>query len=439
MPSGGRRGCRRRQGYLPTPLSPRAARPHSGVRPPRSESRPKRTSSCSRSVLYFWLCKWSRRENILRAEPPRDTPDTEATLTPQPHTRQAGRLPAPAPRRTPLGAGGEGPGSLRLRHRRPARADGREDPAGPHRRRPGSQQVPEHDGQAGSTRSVLRLDETPPRGRARPRERSPAGHRLQGGHLPRSPVYERGTLLAGGESLPVELKWENGFLLQPEAISSERTRILWINYPHNPTGATATYEYLESMVEFCRRNGILLFSDECYNDIYSGEPPSSILEITTERTLAFCSLSKRSGMTGYRSAMMAGDPELIGALKKLRPSIGVATQSFVQDAATAAWDDDAHVEKRRRVFGEKRDLFTAFFERAGLQYLSTEASFYLWVAVPDWDDEAYALRLMEEGVIVAPGRAFGAGGEGYVRIALVPALEDCKLAIPRWARIEGLA
>ena len=256
---------------------------------------------------------------------------------------------------------------------------------------------------------------------------------------PGYPVYERGTLFSGGEALPVELKWENGFLLQPEAIDPERTRILWINYPHNPTGATATYEYLESVVEFCRRHGILLFSDECYNDIYSGEPPPSILEITTERALTFCSLSKRSGMTGYRSAMMAGDPELIGALRKLRPSIGVATQSFVQDAATAAWDDDAHVEKRRRVFGEKRALFTAFFEQAGLEYLPTEASFYLWVAIPDGDDEAYTLRLMEEGVIVAPGRAFGAGGEGYVRIALVPGLEDCRLAVQRWAGIEAWA
>ena len=254
---------------------------------------------------------------------------------------------------------------------------------------------------------------------------------------PGYPVYERGTLLSGGEALPVELKGENGFLLQPEAIDPERTRILWINYPHNPTGAAATYEYLESVVEFCHKHEILLFSDECYNDIYSGEPPPSILEITTQRTLAFCSLSKRSGMTGYRSAMMAGDEELIAALRKLRPSIGVATQSFVQDAASAAWGDEAHVEKRRRVFGEKRDLFTGFFEEAGLEYLPTDASFYLWVAIPDGDDEAYALRLMEEGIIVAPGRAFGAGGEGYIRIALVPGLEDCKLAIQRWAGLEA--
>ncbi|MDQ3863958.1 MAG: succinyldiaminopimelate transaminase [Actinomycetota bacterium] len=252
---------------------------------------------------------------------------------------------------------------------------------------------------------------------------------------PGYPVYERGALLAGGEILPVVLK--DDFLLQPEAIDPERTRILWINYPHNPTGATATYEYLKSVVEFCSRHGILLFSDECYNDIYSGEPPPSILEITAERTLAFCSLSKRSGMTGYRSAMMAGDRELIGALKKLRPTIGVATQSFVQDAASAAWGDDAHVEKRRRIFGEKRELFTEFFEKVGLEYLHTDASFYLWVAAPGGDDEAYALRLMEEGIIVAPGRVFGAGGEGYVRIALVPGLKECTLAIERWAALEA--
>ena len=249
---------------------------------------------------------------------------------------------------------------------------------------------------------------------------------------PGYPVYERGTLFAGGEALPVELEGENGFLLPPEAVDPGRTRILWINYPHNPTGATASYEYLERVAGFCCEHDVLLFSDECYNDVYSGEPPPSILEVTKERTLAFCSLSKRSGMTGYRSAMMAGDPELISALAKLRPSVGVATQSFVQDAATAAWSDDAHVEKRRRIFGEKRDLFTGFFEKAGLDYLRTDASFYLWVVVPDGDDEAYALRLMEEGIVVAPGSSFGPGGEGYVRVALVPDSEQCLRAIDRW-------
>jgi LL-diaminopimelate aminotransferase len=252
---------------------------------------------------------------------------------------------------------------------------------------------------------------------------------------PGYPVYERGTLFAGGDPMPVKLRAQDGFLLRVEELDPEKVRALWINHPHNPTGATASYEYLEKVAAFCREHDVLLFSDECYNDLYSGEPPPSILEVTRERTLAFCSLSKRSGMTGYRTAMMAGDAELIAALGKLRPSIGVATQSFVQDAAIAAWSDDEHVVERRRVFGEKREHFKDFFERVGLGYLPTDASFYLWVAVPEafaGDDEAYALRLLEEGIVVAPGRSFGAGGEGYIRVALVPGLQGCRRAIERW-------
>ena len=255
---------------------------------------------------------------------------------------------------------------------------------------------------------------------------------------PGYPVYERGTLFAGGEPVPLMLKVGDRFLLRVEELDPQNIRALWINYPHNPTGATAPYEYLEKVATFCRAHDILLFSDECYNDLYFSDPPPSILEITRERTLAFCSLSKRSGMTGYRSAMMAGDAELIAALKKLRPSIGVATQSFVQDAATAAWNDDVHVEKRRQIFAEKRELFKDFFERAGLRYMRTDASIYLWITVPEafgGDDEAYALRLLEEGIVVAPGRSFGPGGEGYVRVALVPRLEECRKAIESW---EGL-
>ena len=255
---------------------------------------------------------------------------------------------------------------------------------------------------------------------------------------PGYPVYERGTLFAGGEALPVELRERDGFLLPIREIDPEKTRAVWINYPHNPTGAIVSLSYLEELAGFCREHDILLFSDECYNDVYSGEAPPSILEVTKERTLAFVSLSKRSGMTGYRSAMMAGDPELVAALKKMRPSIGAASPGFVYEAATAAWGDDAHVEARNRVFSEKRDLFARFFERAGLRWTRTNASLYLWAEVPesyDGDDQAYALKLLEEGILVAPGSSFGPGGEGYFRVALVPRLEECEEAVERW---EGL-
>ncbi len=255
---------------------------------------------------------------------------------------------------------------------------------------------------------------------------------------PGYPVYERGALFAGGKALPVKLRKEGDFLLSTGALDPVETRALWINYPHNPTGATATRTYLEETTSFCREHDVLLFSDECYNDVYSGDPPPSVLEVTKERTLAFVSLSKRSGITGYRSAMIAGDPELITALKKLRPSIGVASPGFVQAAATAAWSDDVHVEKRNHIFTEKRALFESFFERAGLQYNPTNASLYLWVEVPEeygGDDEAYALKLLEEGILVAPGSSFGPGGEGYFRFALVPNLEECEEAIARWESV----
>jgi LL-diaminopimelate aminotransferase len=255
---------------------------------------------------------------------------------------------------------------------------------------------------------------------------------------PGYPVYERGTLFAGGEPLPVRLRKESGFLLTTGSLDPAKTRALWINYPHNPTAATATRSYLEEVASFCHEHDILLFSDECYNDVYSGDPPPSVLEVTKERTLAFVSLSKRSGITGYRSAMMAGDPELVTALKKLRPSIGVASPRFIQEAATAAWSDDAHVEERNRVFAEKRTLFLNFFEKVGFRWIPTNASLYLWVEVPEeygGDDEAYTLRLLEEGIIVAPGSSFGPGGEGYFRVALVPSLNECEDAVARW---EGL-
>ena len=234
------------------------------------------------------------------------------------------------------------------------------------------------------------------------------------------------------EPLPVELRSEDGFLLPVEEIDPEKTRASGSTTPTTRPAQPQPTTYLERVTEFCREHDILLFSDECYNDIYSGEPPPSVLEITKERALAFCSLSKRSGMTGYRSAMMAGDPELIAALKKMRPSIGAASPSFIQDAATVAWSDDTHVVERRRIFGEKRALFVDFFERTGLDFQPTDASFYLWVAVPGGDDEAYSMRLLEQGIVVAPGRSFGPGGEGYVRVALVPGLKECRRAIEIW-------
>jgi acetylornithine aminotransferase len=161
-----------------------------------------------------------------------------------------------------------------------------------------------------------------------------------------------------------------------------------------------------------------------------------MLEVQVENVVAIHSCSKRSGMTGYRSGFMAGDPELVAILRRLRSHPGVASPEFVGPAAATAWAEDAHAAERREIFRRKRDLFLRFFAAHGLQADASEATLYLWVRVPAGETSgSYARRLLEEGIVVAPGTAFGAG-EGYVRVALVPTLAECEDAVQAWARVK---
>jgi acetylornithine/N-succinyldiaminopimelate aminotransferase len=256
---------------------------------------------------------------------------------------------------------------------------------------------------------------------------------------PGYPTYQVGTRFAGLEPHPVPLTAASRFLVEPDALGAavlDRTLIFWINTPHNPTGAVAPRDYLERVGAAATRHGFLVASDECYADIYYGEPPLSMLQVQRENVLAIHSCSKRSGMTGYRSGFVAGDPDLVAILKRFRSHPGVASPDFVSAAATAAWSDDAHAAERRAVFQRKRDLFAAFFREHGLEVHGSEATLYLWVRVPAGLDAAgYALRLLEAGIVVAPGTAFGAG-EGYVRVALVPTLGECQAAIDCWRGVR---
>jgi succinyldiaminopimelate transaminase len=253
--------------------------------------------------------------------------------------------------------------------------------------------------------------------------------------VPGYPVYERGTLLAGGEIWPVELRPETQYRLEPWTLPEERvakTAILWINYPHNPTGATIDRAYLERLVVFCADHGILLCSDECYVDLYFDARPPSILEITRDGVLAFHSLSKRSGMTGYRSGFIAGDGELITLLRETRASFGVASTDMTQRAAIAAWNDDRHAEQRRQVFRRKRDLLLEFFKGAGISAWPCAATLYLWVRTPeDLSALDYAERLADLGILVSPAPQLGVD-QPYVRLALVPDLDRCRQAIEIW-------
>lgn len=248
---------------------------------------------------------------------------------------------------------------------------------------------------------------------------------------PGYPVYERGALLAGAVPQAVELGGD--FVLRPDQVVDElwdRASMVWTNYPHNPTGAVAGAAEIEAMYRRAREAGTLLCADECYVDLYEDEPPPSVLQFADPGlggVLVFLSLSKRSGMTGYRSAAIVGDAEALAALRTLRSSTGTASPEFVQTASVVAWNDDGHVAERREIFRAKRAVLRKAFEDIGHRAVASRAGIYLWVHVGD--DVAATERLLDRGVVVSPGRVFGAGGEGYLRLALVPTLGECEESV----------
>ena len=253
---------------------------------------------------------------------------------------------------------------------------------------------------------------------------------------PGYPVYERGALFAGAEPLALPLLERNGFLPDLEAIADatwQRLALLWVNYPNNPTGATCDQAFYERLADLARRHDFVLASDEAYSELWFDEPPVSALQLADRRNaLVLNTLSKRSSMTGYRSGFVAGDPELIAALKLYRPSVGTAPQEFVQRASIVAWSDEEHVERARGRYRRKRELFLGLFDRKDIRAAGSDATIYLWAEVPGREtSEEFGARMIEHGVVVSPGSFFGPSGEGYFRIALVPELDDCRRAVAR--------
>jgi len=251
---------------------------------------------------------------------------------------------------------------------------------------------------------------------------------------PGYPVGVRGAQFAGARVVELPLLEQHGFLPDLDAVPDEtwrRTALLWVNYPNNPTGTTAPLALYERLAALAREHGFVLASDEAYTELWFDEPPASALELGDWTNLAvFNTLSKRSSMTGYRSGFVAGDPELVAALKQFRPNVGTAPQEFVQRASVVAWGDEEHVERARAAYATKRELFLALFARKGLRDAGGPATMYLWIATPGGEpSESFATRLLEHGVVVAPGSFLGASGEGYVRFALVPTIDECRRAV----------
>jgi acetylornithine aminotransferase len=243
---------------------------------------------------------------------------------------------------------------------------------------------------------------------------------------PAYPVYERGALFAGAEPRAQPLVRERGFL--PDLASlDESVALVWVNYPHNPTGAVAPLSFYDELAEAAERHDFVIASDEAYTELWFDEAPVSSLQVADRsRVIVFQTLSKRSSMTGYRSGFVAAPPEIVSALKAYRPTVGTAPQEFVQRASVVAWGDERHVAETRARYRAKRDVLIPAIEAKGWEIVASKATMYLWVAVPDTD--AVVDALLERGLLVSPGTFFGASGDGYIRFALVPTLDECKRA-----------
>jgi len=266
---------------------------------------------------------------------------------------------------------------------------------------------------------------------------------------PGYPPYSRGALFAGAEPYYVPIAPENDFLADLAAVPPDirkRAKILWLNYPNSPTGATAPPAFFERAVAFGRENDIILAGDEAYIDLYYGEKPHSLLEFGAEGVVSFFSLSKRSAMTGHRVGWVAGDARIIEVFKKVKTNIDSGTATYIQDGAIASLNDDAHVERFRVEYREKRDILVAGLKAGGLPDCTPQATIYLWQRIPEGlTSVEFATRLLapEVAIVTTPGAwisdvtADGRNpGEGYVRFALVPSVEETKRAADRLAKMR---
>jgi len=262
---------------------------------------------------------------------------------------------------------------------------------------------------------------------------------------PGYPVYNSSIRFAGGEVVRFPLTAERGFLPDLEAIDSgalARAKLIYLNYPNNPTAAAAPHEIYEQAVAWARQREVLIAQDAAYSEVYFEEPPISILEIDGARDVAveFHSLSKTFNMTGWRVGWVAGNPDVIASLVRLKSNMDNGVFTAMQRAGAAALDgyDRPEIQALRDMYKRRRDCLVAALEAAGLQVNRPQAAFYVWVTCPaGLDSRAFADRLLAEADIVAtPGIGYGACGEGFVRFALTVPEEKLEEAA---GRIERLA
>ena len=256
-------------------------------------------------------------------------------------------------------------------------------------------------------------------------------------------AYRGGVLLAGGEPYPMPLRAQNEFLVPLDGFADElqsRIRMLYLNYPNNPTAATASLGYLREAVNFCQNTDAVLVYDHAYSEIaFDGYRPPSILEVKGAPSVAleFHSFSKTFNMTGWRLGWVAGGADLIEALSRVKTFFDTGVFKVVQAAGKVALDSyDDWVPGNVARFQSRRDVAVATLRGVGFSVAKPRATMYLWVPVPGGESSVdFAGRALEEGVVILPGAALGDGGEGFFRVALTVDEARMKEASERLGRV----
>ena len=261
---------------------------------------------------------------------------------------------------------------------------------------------------------------------------------------PAYPVYNIATIFAGGESFFMPLLRENNFLPDLKSIpkeAAERAKIMFINYPNNPTSAVADLDFFRQVVSFAKEHDILVCHDAAYTEMaFDGYRPPSFLEVAgaKEVGIEFHSLSKTYNMTGWRIGFAVGNPIAVDGLGAIKSNIDSGVFQAIQMAGIAAIKgDQSSVEETNRIYKERRDLMVGGLRESGFEVETPKATFYLWIRVPQgYTSARLATRLLEEaGLVVTPGNGFGDPGEGYFRIALTQKKERLAEAIGRLKKI----
>ncbi|MCX8024905.1 MAG: aminotransferase class I/II-fold pyridoxal phosphate-dependent enzyme, partial [Thermanaerothrix sp.] len=258
---------------------------------------------------------------------------------------------------------------------------------------------------------------------------------------PAYPVYEAASIIAGAEVIKLPLKQENNFLPVLDEISPEileKAKILWLNYPNNPTGAVAPYGYLEHIIQLAHRHHFIVAFDAPYTDIcFGGYKAPSILQIPGAKEVAieFNSLSKTYNMAGWRVGMAVGNPQIIQYLHTYKSQMDSSHfQPILLAAIAALTGDQSWIEERNRIYEQRRDLVVQALKKAGFEVEPPAAAIYVWAHLPAGfeDSTAFCTRLLEDtGVSITPGIVYGTFGEGYIRISLGAPTERLQEAMER--------